>query len=218
MRPTSATPFRLIALTSIVFAWCCVTVNVYFPETAVRNMAEKIEDAVDRQAEDSAPPGDAGSATETSSTAALPGSALARWLGSALVTLLPAGTAYAAGDEVVAPEISSPAIRKIIKQRATRVARVNQLKAQGVLGENKDALLEIRSLDSLALQERAAAQKLVRDENTDREEMFKEIAAATGTDLSQLPQIRATYAATLRERAHSGEWIQKTDRSWVKKP
>lgn len=221
MSPLLASTLRLIALTSILFAWCCVTVNVYFPETAVRNLAEKIEDAVDRQAaegSDGAAPSDSASLNSSSTATTLAGAALARWLGSALVTFLPAGTAYGASDEVAAPEITNPAIRKIIQQRAARIVRVSQLKAQGVLGEGKDALLEVRALDSLSLQERAGAQKLVRDENADREEMFKEIAAATGTDLSQLPQIRATYAATLRDRARSGDQIQKPDGTWIKKP
>ena len=73
------------------------------------------------------------------------------------------------------------------------------------------------SRDALSLQERAAVQKLVRAENADRERMFKEIAAATGTDLSQLPRIRSTYAATLRQKARTGDWIQMPDASWRQK-
>ena len=83
-----------------------------------------------------------------------------------------------------------------------------------MLGKNNKALLEVRSLDSLALRERAAVQKLVKEENEGRERMFKEIAAATGTDLSQLPQIQSTYAETLRERANAGDWIQLASGEW----
>ena len=54
-------------------------------------------------------------------------------------------------------------------------------------------------------------------ENADREELYKEVAAAKGVDLSQLPKIRETYAATLRERAKPGEWIQGTDGGWKPK-
>ena len=117
-------------------------------------------------------------------------------------------------DEVAAPEITNPAIRQIIQSRAARVKELNRYKASGALGENNKALVQVRQLDALALQERAAVQKLVRAENADRERMFKEIATATGTDLSQLPKIRSNYATTLRQKAKRGDWIQMPDGSW----
>ena len=120
-------------------------------------------------------------------------------------------------DEVAAPEITNPAIEKIIQSRAGRVKELNKYKASGVLGANNKALVEVRQLDALPLQERAAVQKLVKAENADRERMFKEIAAATGTNLSQLPKIRSTYATTLRQKARPGEWIQMPDGSWRQK-
>ncbi len=199
----------------------CVTINVYFPEAAVKDLSEQIEDAVEREAAqgegDGAAPGD----EPAGETARLEG---ASWLratadvvvGTALHLLAPAPV-YAQTNEVAAPEITNPAIRKIVQSRAARVRELGAHKASGALGENSRALVEVRRLDALGLQERAAVQKLVRAENADRERMFKEIAAATGTDLSQLPQIRATYATTLRQKARAGEWIQMPDGSWRQK-
>ena len=95
---------------------------------------------------------------------------------------------------------------------------INDLKAKGVIGESNQALLVVRNLDAIqGLKARADAQKLIKDENADREQLFKEIAAAKNVDLAQLPQIRATYATTLREYAHPGDWIQLPDGSWVQK-
>ena len=128
----------------------------------------------------------------------------------------PAST-FAKTNEVAAPEITNPAIRKIIQSRAGRVRELNRYKASGALGEDNRALVEVRQLDALPLQERAAVQKLVKAENADRERMFKEIAAATGTDLSHLPRIRTTYATTLRQKARQGDWIQMPDGSWRQK-
>ena len=54
-------------------------------------------------------------------------------------------------------------------------------------------------------------------ENSDRERMFKEIAAATGTDLSQLSSIKKTYAQTLRQKARRGDWIELPDGTWKQK-
>lgn len=198
----------------------CVTINVYFPEAAVKDLSEKIEAAVARQAEQAGSESDeATGEDETQGDQARLGDTVLRAAEIALGTtlhLLGPGEALAQGS-VAAPEITNPAIRRIITSRGARVGEIDKYKGQGVLGENKDALLEARDLSSLPLKERAAVQKLVREENADRERMFKEIAAATGADLSSLPQIQATYAETLRQRARSGEWIQNTDGKWQQK-
>ncbi|HSO22622.1 MAG TPA: DUF1318 domain-containing protein, partial [Chondromyces sp.] len=76
----------------------------------------------------------------------------------------------------------------------------------------------VRNLDAIqGLKERAEAQKLIKDENADREQLFREIAAAKNVELSQLPQIRTTYAEALRENARPGDWIQLPDESWAQK-
>ncbi len=212
-------------LLAAIAAIACVTINVYFPEAAVKDLSEQIEDAVEREAAQ-----DEETGTEPAGTAAAGASAAREghpaegqarqtsWLRSAFDVA--AGTAlrltatapvYAQANEVAAPEITNPAIRKIIQSRAARVRQLNRHKGSGAVGENNRALVEVRQLDALGLQERAAVQKLVRAENADRERMFKEIAAATGTDLSQLPQIRSTYATTLRQKARRGDWIQMPD-------
>ena len=159
----------------------CITINVYFPEAAVKELAQQIEDEVQRKAA-----GEAAQAPEPT----------------------PASE----------PEISNPAIRKIIDSRATRLAAINDLKVKGVIGESNQALLVVRNLDAIqGLKARADAQKLIKDENADREQLFKEIAAAKNVDLAQLPQIQTTYAETLREKAHPGNWIQLPDGTWVQK-
>ncbi len=191
----------------------CITINVYFPEAAVKELSQQIEDEVQKTA--------AGEATPVPEPTPSP---VAQSDGGASESLLScilslgATTAYAAQDQVAAPEITNPAIRKIIDSRAARLDAINALKAEGVIGESNQALLVIRNLDAIqGLKERADAQKLVKDENADREQLFKEIAVAKKVDLAQLPKIRATYAETLREMAHPGDWIQLPDESWVQK-
>ncbi len=219
-------PSRYLATASLLLAAlaaiACVTINVYFPEAAVKDLSEKIEDAVEREAAQ----GEEGGGEPAADTGGAGGgaaSADATWLQSAAgvavgtALYLTAPAAYAQTDEVAAPEITNPAIRKIIQSRGARVRQLNRAKASGAVGENSRALVQVRQLDALALQQRATVQKLVRAENADCERMFKEIAAATGTDLSQLPQIRTTYATTLRQKARRGDWIQMPDGSWRQK-
>ena len=132
-------------------------------------------------------------------------------------TLLGVTPAYAQ-DGVASPEVTSPAIRRIIESRAARVAAIDKYKGSGVIGENNKALLEIRSLEAITdLKSRAEAQRLVKAENSDREELFKEIAVAKKVEASQIPKIQETYAQTIRERAHAGEWIQMPDGAWKQK-
>jgi uncharacterized protein YdbL (DUF1318 family) len=192
-------------------AAACVTINVYFPEKAVKSLSEAIEKEVNagavpaQPAADNPPPDASGSKPAPASNP--PG------MISSLFGITPV-----MAQEVADPEVSNPAIRKIIESRKLRVAAVNKWKASGALGENNQALLEVRSLDGVSdLKARSEIQKLVRDENADREQLFREIATAKGVDAAQLPKIRETYAKTLRERAAPGEWVQAPDGTWSQK-
>ena len=213
------TAFTLASLLAAALVLACVTINVYFPEAAIKDLSEKIEDAVAREAAESVD-----TEPQAEDQEAEDGGDEVSWLrstfdlaaGAALHLIAPAPV-YAQTDAVAAPEITNPAIRKIIQSRAARAKQLNRAKASGAVGENNKALVEVRKLDALPLQQRAAVQKLVRAENADRERMFKEIAAATGTDLSQLPKIRSTYATTLRQKARRGDSIQMPDGSWRQK-
>ena len=201
------TPQRL-TLASLIVSLACVTVNVYFPEAAIKELSQQIEEEIQRKAEEETPP-----QTGVLLGPRQPAVAAARPASFGLAT-----AAWAAEAEVPAPEVSNPAIRKIIDSRAQRLDSLNRYKTAGVLGENNKALLEIRSLESLTdLRQRAEVQRLLKEENDDRSRLFTEIAAAEGVDLSQLPRIQATYAETLREKASPGDWIQLADGSWTRK-
>lgn len=228
-----------LSILALSLTAACITINVYFPEAAVKDLSQKIEDAVAEEAVRAA--GEDASGSDAAGTSASHGlvqadspARLAAWttptpalsqvsapgasVRAAVLPLLLRLTASSVeATEVADPAVTNPAIRKIIESRGARLPQILPFKKSGVLGENKDALLEIRNLGSLALRDRAVAQRLVKDENSDRERMFKEIAAATGADLSSLPQIQATYAETLREKAAAGDWIQMADGSWKQK-
>jgi len=191
----------------------CVTINLYFPEGEVKDLAQKIEDEVQEKAAEETPddqtpppPAQDDSTPRTSR----------RGTTGPLDLLL--GVSVVEAQTVPEPEVTNPAIRKIIDSRAARLSEVNRYKSQGVIGENNQGLLEARNLDSISdLRERAEVQKLVRAENADREQLYKEIAAVKNIDLSQLDKIRATYAETLRANARPGDWIQMPDGSWKQK-
>lgn len=195
----------LVALAALALV-ACIVINVYFPEQAIKDLSKQIEAQVEKEAAGGAIPAEP---TPTPASTVDP-----------LAAILSFGvsTAWAGEEQVAAPEVSNPAIRTIIASRAARLEAVNTWKANGVIGESNRALIEIRSLDAVpGLRERADLQRLVRDENADREQLFREIAAAKNVELSQLPKIRETYASTLRETARLGDWIQLPDGVWVQK-
>jgi uncharacterized protein YdbL (DUF1318 family) len=199
----------VLTCAGVLLLVACITINVYFPEAAVKELSQQIEDEIEKQAADATTP--EAQPTPSPSTTSEAGDGL-------VSMLLSVGASTAWAEEVPSPGISNPAIRKIIESRATRLDAINELKARGVLGESNRALLEIRSLDILTdLKERAAAQRLVREENADREQLFKEIAAAENVELSQLDRIRQTYAETMRDKARPGDWIQLPDGTWQQK-
>lgn len=208
----SARTFGKIALPVAWTLAACVTVNVYFPAAEVKDLSRRIEEEVRKEAakqEQENPP--AASPVPTPSPSPSPTSS-----SSLLDAILGVTPAFAQG--VAAPEVTSPAIRKIIESRGARVAAIRPHLVSGVVGENNKGLLEVRKLDALSdLKSRAEVQRLVAAENADREELFREIAAAKKVDPSQLPKIRETYAGTIRDMASSGVWIQMPDGSWRQK-
>lgn len=206
----SPKPWTSIALvTGLVGSLACVTINVYFPEAAVRDLSEQIEKEVQKQAAEQP------AAPETPPVSEDGGqSRIYR------TTLLDAvlGVTSAHAQSVPEPTVSNPAIRKIIDSRASRVEAINKFKAAGAIGESNRALLEIRDLEAVTdLKARADAQRLVKAENADREQLFKEIAAAEGVDPSQIDRVRETYAGTLRANARPGDWIQDPSGAWKRK-
>lgn len=218
---TRTTRFPLTLVVVALMVAGCVTINLYFPEQEVQDLAKKIEAQVAEQAaaeggpgKDATAPGEPPAKDDPKpeiGTGAAAGSPVG-WLD----TLLGVTPAYA--QQVPEPEMTNPAIRKIIDLRAARLAEVQRYKASGVIGENNKGDLEIRDLGAVAdLRARAEVQKLVRAENADREQLYKEIAAAKGIDPSQLDRIRETYAETIRANARTGEWIQSPDGSWKQK-
>jgi len=207
-----------VLVTSAVIAVACVTINVYFPEAQIRDISKEIEQEVQRRAAEQAA-GEQPAPDQPSEDGDGDGSVdlRVRVPRSGLLDALSGMPALAAGG-VPEPAVTNPAIRKIIDSRGRRAPKLAPYRKLGVIGEGRDGFLVIRKLDAIGdLRKRAEVQKLVREENDDRRALYREIAAATNVDPSQIAKVAETYAATLREMARPGEWIQLPDGSWVQK-
>ncbi len=96
---------------------------------------------------------------------------------------------------------------------------IDRLKAEGILGENLEGGLTILQPENIPADRRAFVKNLVEEENADRETLVQRVLATNETFTPQdLPKIRRTFAALNRDRARSGDWIQREDGQWVRKP
>ena len=132
---------------------------------------------------------------------------------SAFVALSVHTTASAAAAQN--PDMTNPAIKKFVDSRIARLPSIDKYKALGIIGENNQASVEIRSTDAVKDSKgREEVERLVQDENADRTAQFVEIAKQQKKEMSE---VRTQYAETFRDRAKAGEWIQLPDGVWKKK-
>ena len=170
-----------------------VTINVYFPAAAAEKAADRIIEEVWGEDPDGKQP--VQSSEPTSSNGWLPGAILARLLD----LLVPAASAQQADLD-----ISTPSINSI---KASMQARHNQLKPvydSGAVGLTGDGLVRVRDPKAVPLKDRQRVNRLVADENRDRNALYGEIARANGH-----PEWEADIRATFARR-----WIQNARRGW----
>ena len=67
------------------------------------------------------------------------------------------------------PDMTNPAIKKIVDARIARLPQVDKYKASGWLGENNQGLLEVRGIEAVKdPKDREAVQAIANQENVDR--------------------------------------------------
>ena len=88
-----------------------------------------------------------------------------------------------------------------------RLATIDALKAQGVVGENNKGLLEVRGTGGQGAD-------IVAAENNDRMVVYQAIAKKTGATVEQVGMRRALQ---IQATAAPGTWIQTGDGQWRKK-
>jgi len=108
------------------------------------------------------------------------------------------------GSTLIGAE-SLGAVRARIDQR---LASVDALKDRGVIGENNRGLVEARGAAT------AADQRIVSEENADRQTVYAAIAAQSKESADAVGRARAQKIAAA---ARPGQWIQDAGGTWKKK-
>jgi uncharacterized protein YdbL (DUF1318 family) len=195
-------PIKLAALTLALSA--CVTINVYFPAAAAEKAADKIIEDVWGES------GNAKPSDKRTSLQGEPSRVLLAAAGSVLELLIP--TANAQADL----NIATPAVRQLTQSMETRFAQLRKYYDSGAIGLTRDGLVEVRDQNLIPLPERNAARKLVADENADRANLYREIAAANGHPEWE-SDIRATFAERWSSKASAGWYYQDKSGEWKRK-
>jgi uncharacterized protein len=202
-RPHKETPRWKLGLVSVAFlATACVTINIYFPEAAAEQVADRIIDGV--------------WGPETPIPAAPPQSRrsehLLQRMGVNVLNLFVA-PAHAQAEDI---DISSPAIQRMEASMRTRHERLAPYYDSGAVGLTRNGLLEVRDQNLIPLAERNQVRQLVADENVDRTNLYREIAI-TNNNPQWETQIRATFARRWIDRARPGWFYRDESGNWQAK-
>jgi uncharacterized protein YdbL (DUF1318 family) len=179
-----------VLLGLIVLLVGCVTINIYFPEAAAQQAADRIIDEVrGAQGADEA-------ASVPPRLMPVPTTPLGLRL---LDLLIPAAAAQQADFDA-----QSPASRALEQSLKNRFPQIKPFLDGGAVGLTSAGLLEIRDRNAVPLAQRNAVRQLISEQNTDWEALYREIARINGHP-EWVDQIRSVFA----ER-----WIAKADRGW----
>lgn len=128
-----------------------------------------------------------------------------------LSTLLASQFVAAAADM----EVNTPAISAIKSSMQTRHSQLAAFYASGAIGLTKDGLIAVKDANAVPLAQRGGLTGLVKAENADRANLYKEIAQANGHPEWQA-EIQSTFAGRWIDKAQSGWWVQGAG-GWTQK-
>jgi len=184
----------------------CVTINIYFPAAAAEKAADQVIDKVwgTEPEQKQEPQGD-----KTSWHQEAPRSG---GLVDALLNVIVA-PAHAAQVDFT---ITSPEINRLTSAMEARHATLQAYYDSGAIGLTRDGLVKVLDLKRVPLKDRSRINKLVDDENRDRNALYKETARVNGHPEWE-QEIRSTFARRWVTKARSGWWYEDGAGNWKRK-
>ena len=206
--------FHFAALTAVLSAF--VTINVYFPAAAAEKAADKIINDVwggsgSTEAAPSNKSGTPGSSPQTSNGLPMSERMLLAAAGNILDFLIAPANAQQPDLNV-----STPAIRQLTASMEARHAALKKYYDSGAVGLTQTGGVDIHDLNAVPLPERGTVRQLVSEENSDRNNLYREIATANKHPEWET-DIRKTFAQRWIDRASPGWYVQDAGGGWRKK-
>lgn len=189
-------------LTTLVVA--CVTINVYFPEAAAVEAADKIIDKVRGEA-----PGETSSIAEPDASYVRPVLlALANGFSRLLIS-------DANAQDDVDFDKQSPEKLALENSLAARMVSLRPFFDSGAIGVTEAGLIEFRDRNLVPLKDRNNVVQLVAAQNNDWNALYAEIARLSGHPEWQ-DNIRSTFAERWVAKANAG-WYYRQGGAWKQK-
>lgn len=192
-------------LFAAVLAAACVTINVYFPEAAAEQAADRIIDKVH---------GEAGNGN-TSFNTADPASISPPVMIAAARHILGFVISDANAQGNVDFDKPSPEKTALENSLAERFPRLKPYYDSGAIGMTDTGLVEIRDRSSIPLSARNTVLQLVAAQNDDWSALYAEIARLNGHP-EWADDIRRTFASRWVVKANDG-WYYKEGGAWKQK-
>ncbi len=104
----------------------------------------------------------------------------------------------------------TPGIKKALQDRQTRYAKIQELKREGVIGENNRGYVA-------DLKKSSAAASVIEAENRDRRTIYENLASQNQLGANGLLEVQRAFAEVQRDKALSGDMIQSSSGDWEKK-
>ncbi|MGH8125231.1 MAG: DUF1318 domain-containing protein [Rhodanobacteraceae bacterium] len=204
-------PAFLIAVSLALLAGC-VTINVYFPAAAAKKAADQVIGNILGPDVPGPPPASPASVPPPPSSDVPPqGPPLAVRV---LDALIPA--AYAA-DTQPDLNVKTPAIQAIEARMRDRFHSIMKgLLDSAAVGFTHNGDVAIRDASKIPLSQRAQATQAVAAENSDRAELYKQIAVANGHP-EWAQRMREAFAKQWINRARAGWYCQNAAGNWQRK-
>ena len=201
-----------LLLAASVFAAACVTINVYFPEAAAEQAADRIIEDV------WGPTPEADSDSQTHlldidhGLNDVPDGAHMLLLVATNVLDVLVPVAHAQVDF----DIDTPEIRALTDSMNKRFRQLRPFFDAGAIGLTSDAMIEIRDRNAVPLADRNKLSQLVSAENSDRNALYKAIAKANGHPEWE-NDIRKTFAQRWVAKAGGGWYYRTAGGDWRQK-
>lgn len=209
----------------LLFSCAIITVNVYFPEKAVKEAYKSLDEMLLKNEGEKLPGGQQPPAAEPAALPAEPQSGSQSSLKQIFrsVSLVSVAQAAEEGDDLAIELGSMPEVVAAYAEMSQRQSALNALFTSGAVGLTSQGLVTVRDKTKVSAQDEG----LVSAENRSRKTVIGSMAKAilkitkqeaTKAALDQtMGKAAATYAETRREAAKPGWWMQLQNGKWVQK-
>lgn len=121
-------------------------------------------------------------------------------------------------EESINIDIGTPPVIVIKHAMTQRYSRLIRMYDAGIIGLGNDGMLQKRDTGKqLTLVQRQIAEKLIDQDNNDRQALVYAIAYNQGGQ-TRLPEIRTALLKRWQEQFKSGWWMQDSAGAWFPKP